>query len=222
MKLLVGLGNPGPRYANTRHNLGYDALERLVRDYGLASGGVAFSVAAELAGPGGGRSRFKGLTGDGRVGGERVFWLFPDTYMNLSGESVGAVSRFRKLEPEDVIVFHDDLDLPLGKIKMKRGGGNAGHNGLKSIQQHLGTPNFVRIRLGIGRPATREPTEKFVLNPFTQPEREAVEPGLEALSRVFQKVLKDDFAGALNDMARLLNPPPPKKEKAPPKRRRGR
>ncbi|WP_085442354.1 aminoacyl-tRNA hydrolase [Magnetofaba australis] len=195
--LLVGLGNPGAQYANTRHNLGWDAVQAMARDH-------------HLSGP---SQRFKGLFGDGSISGERVYWLLPETYMNLSGESVGEAARFYKIEPEQVIVFHDDMDLPLGKVKMKVGGGNGGHNGLKSIQQHLGTADFTRIRLGIGRPPERWDPKRFVLAPFTSDERKISEPLLEALSfDALPPLLAGDLPGAMNRLSLKLNPKPERGE----------
>ena len=188
MKLMVGLGNPGAQYRDTRHNLGWDALAAIVHHYQLSPG----------------VSRFQGRFGDGRVGEVRVAWLCPETYMNLSGQSVAAAVRFFKLEPPQVVVFHDDLDLAPGRVRMKRGGGNGGHNGLKSIQQNLGSAAFVRIRLGIGRPPPGFDTARFVLSPPPGTERDRISPVLEALPGVLPRILADDLGGALNQ---LLNPP---------------
>lgn len=188
MHLLVGLGNPGENYRHTRHNLGWDALERLAVRYRFPPGG----------------RRFQGRFGEGRVAGQRVLWQLPETYMNLSGQAVGEVVRYYKLDPLQVVVFHDDLDLALGRVRIKRGGGNAGHNGLRSIQQHLGTANFVRVRLGIGRPEAGQEVSQFVLTRFTPEERRLVEPLLEGLPEVVPLLLEDDLVAAMN---RLANPP---------------
>ncbi|MBF0135954.1 MAG: aminoacyl-tRNA hydrolase [Magnetococcus sp. DMHC-1] len=188
MRLLVGLGNPGDRYRATRHNLGWDAVLHCVRHFGWSQDG----------------SRFRGRWGGGQVDAERLFWLLPETFMNLSGESVGEAVRFYKLPPEVVIVFHDDMDLPLGKVRMKAGGGNAGHNGLKSIQQHLGTPAFVRIRLGVGRPAAGMDPVRFVLEPFTQNERDMVDALLATLPTALPFILQGDLPGAMNRLTTLL------------------
>ncbi|MBF0424233.1 MAG: aminoacyl-tRNA hydrolase [Magnetococcales bacterium] len=188
MRLLVGLGNPGERYRATRHNLGWDAVLHLARCFDLRSDG----------------NRFRGLFGGGQVAGERLFWLLPETYMNLSGEAVGEAARFYKLLPEEVVVFHDDMDLPLGKVRMKVGGGNAGHNGLRSVQQILGTPSFVRIRLGVGRPAAGMDPVRFVLEAFTTEERKVVDGLLDALPGALPAILRGDLPGAMN---RLVNPP---------------
>jgi peptidyl-tRNA hydrolase, PTH1 family len=184
--LLVGLGNPGDRYRGSRHNLGWEAIAMLIREFGLSSG----------------TSRFKGQFGDGRIGGQKVGWLIPETFMNLSGESVGAALRFFRLEPEQIVVFHDDLDLIPGRIRMKKGGGNGGHNGLKSIQQIIGSPDFIRVRLGIGRPPGRMDPAKFVLSAFNQEERGLISPLLEGLPNALPDLLAGDIPGAMN---RLLN-----------------
>jgi peptidyl-tRNA hydrolase, PTH1 family len=184
--LLVGLGNPGDRYRGSRHNLGWEALDLIIREYGLSAG----------------TARFKGEYGDGRIANQKVGWLKPATFMNLSGESVGAALGFFKLEPEQVIVFHDDLDLIPGRVRMKKGGGNGGHNGLKSIQQLIGSPDFIRIRLGIGRPSGRMDSAKFVLSRFNEEERELLQPRLEALPGTVPALLEGDLPGAMN---RLLN-----------------
>ncbi|MBF0626814.1 MAG: aminoacyl-tRNA hydrolase [Magnetococcales bacterium] len=189
MKLLVGLGNPGEQYARTRHNLGQDLLAEVVRRLALPSG----------------NKRFQGLFGDGRIDGERVFWLIPETYMNLSGESVGAAVRYFRLQPADVIVLHDDVDLALGKVRMKIGGGNGGHNGLKSIQQILGTPDFVRIRLGVGRPPPGIDTARFVLAGFTPEEHLIRNRLLEQLPKVMPRILQGDLGGAMNQLSQNLN-----------------
>ncbi|MBF0447775.1 MAG: aminoacyl-tRNA hydrolase [Magnetococcales bacterium] len=186
MHLLVGLGNPGERYRGTRHNLGWEAMALLARVFGFSSGVF----------------RFKGQFGDGRIGAKKVLWLCPDTYMNLSGESVGAAVQFFKLEPEQVIVFHDDLDLIPGRVRIKIGGGNGGHNGLKSIQQLIGSADFIRVRLGIGRPPGHMDTAKFVLAPFNQDERDLILPRLEGLPNALPALLEGDLPGAMN---RLLN-----------------
>ncbi|MBF0438679.1 MAG: aminoacyl-tRNA hydrolase [Magnetococcales bacterium] len=194
MKLLVGLGNPGEQYARTRHNLGRDLLAEVVQRFGLPKGS----------------KRFQGLFGDGRIDGERVFWLVPETYMNLSGESVGAAVRFFRLDPGQVIVFHDDVDLACGKVRMKSGGGNGGHNGLKSIQQILGSPDFIRVRLGVGRPPPGVDTARYVLSGFTPEEQVERDRLLLTIPLVVPLLLGDDLNGAMNRLtqegSKGLNP----------------
>ncbi|MBF0614153.1 MAG: aminoacyl-tRNA hydrolase [Magnetococcales bacterium] len=182
MKLLVGLGNPGTPYQHSRHNLGQDLLEAVIRQFNLSAGG----------------KRFHGQCGDGRIDGERIVWLIPETYMNLSGEAVGAAARYFRIPVEEIIVLHDDVDLACGKVRMKIGGGNGGHNGLKSIQQILGSPNFIRIRLGVGRPPAGMDTARFVLAGFT-PEEQSYRLGLlEHLPQVMPMIVRNDLNGAMN------------------------
>lgn len=185
MWLLVGLGNPGERYRTTRHNLGWDTLERVAQLWGFSSG----------------QNRFAGRCGDGRLGDYRVVWLIPETFMNLSGRSVGEAARYYKIPPEQIVVFHDDLDLALGKVRIKTGGGNGGHNGLKSIQEHLSTPGFVRIRLGLGRPAAGQDAANYVLSPFTLRERELLDPLLDGLAKEMPAVLAGNIADVLNRLS---------------------
>ncbi|MGN7612146.1 aminoacyl-tRNA hydrolase [Magnetococcales bacterium HHB-1] len=184
MKLLVGLGNPGQKYQGTRHNIGWIAMDHIIQDYALASP----------------TQRFKGRFGDGRVHHHRTFWLYPETYMNRSGESVAPAAHFYKIAHEQIFVFHDDMDLALGKIKIKTGGGNAGHNGLKSIQQSIGSANFTRIRLGIGRPPAGEAPAKFVLRPFSTAEKEIFLSRVERVSKALPLILDGDFAKASNQI----------------------
>ncbi|MEO5377571.1 MAG: aminoacyl-tRNA hydrolase [Magnetococcus sp. DMHC-6] len=183
--LLVGLGNPGERYRHTRHNLGWDALWEILRTVGI----------------GGETKRFQGFFMEGRLESHRLLALFPLTYMNLSGESVAAAVHYYKLSPGQVIVFHDDLDLALGRVRMKVGGGNAGHNGLKSIQQQLGSADFVRVRLGIGRPPASMDAARFVLAPFVSSERDIVVPILEELPRILPLILQGELVKAMNHLS---------------------
>ncbi|MBF0582602.1 MAG: aminoacyl-tRNA hydrolase [Magnetococcales bacterium] len=187
-KLLVGLGNPGEKYRDTRHNLGWHAVQQMVDYYRLRSVG----------------RRFEGHFGDGSIESSRVWWLLPETYMNLAGQSVGAAVRFFKLTPGQVIVFHDDLDLEPGRVRLKRGGGHGGHNGLKSIQQVLGSADFVRVRLGIGRPPPGMEPAHYVLAPFSSSERTTLASTLDRLPRALLFILQEDLAGAMNS---LYNPP---------------
>lgn len=179
--LIVGLGNPGPRYANTRHNFGFMALEALIarsREFGGAPrpamtsrkdlDAVSFSLPVL---PGGGFAQCLGVR--------------PLTYMNLSGRAARAACDFYKVDPAEILVIHDELDLPLGRMRLKRGGGNAGHNGLKSLTQELSTPDFYRLRLGIGRPAPGRDVAGYVLEPFSAQEWPVVQRVLpEAVSAV--------------------------------------
>lgn len=151
MKLFVGLGNPGSKYARNRHNIGFMALDEIASDHGF--------------GPW--KARFQGECTEGRLGSEKVLLLKPGTFMNRSGQSVGEAMRFYKLEPEDVIVFHDELDLAPGKCRVKQGGGHAGHNGLRSIHGHIGEA-YGRVRLGIGHPGHKDRVAGYVLHDFAK------------------------------------------------------
>ncbi len=152
MKLWVGLGNPEPGMLRHRHNIGFMAVDTIAVEHGFAPW----------------RRQFRGLTADGRIGMQRVLLLKPLTYMNDSGESVQAAAAFHKLMPEAVTVFHDELDLAPGKVRVKKGGGAAGHNGLRSIDRMLGTPEYWRVRLGIGHPGDKARVHGWVLGSFAR------------------------------------------------------
>ncbi len=159
IRAFIGLGNPGPEYSNTRHNLGFMILDELARKFGEEIGA----------------RRFSGVVGDIRIGEEKVSLLKPPTLMNRSGDSVSQFLRYFKIRPENSLVIHDDLDLPVGRLKLVRKGGAGGHKGVKSIIEVLGTENFARLKVGIGRPRFGENIEKFVLSPFYPDEREVIE-----------------------------------------------
>ncbi|WP_338550410.1 aminoacyl-tRNA hydrolase [Roseovarius phycicola] len=190
MLLFVGLGNPGEKYAKNRHNIGFMAVERLAEDHGF--------------GPW--KSKFQGRVSEGRLGTEKVLLLQPETFMNLSGQSVGESIRFYKLAPEDVTVFHDELDLAPGKCRVKQGGGHAGHNGLRSIHQHIGE-NYRRVRLGIGHPGQKDLVARYVLQDFAkadQPWREAL---LEGVSNGAAELAQGRHDRFLNAVAQKTSPP---------------
>ena len=149
MKLLTGLGNPGAQYAGHRHNIGFMALDRIAGDHGFSPW----------------RAKFQGEIAEGRFGSEKVVLLKPGTFMNESGRAVRAAVDFHKLDASDVVVFHDELDLAPGKVRLKTGGGHAGHNGLRSIHAHLG-PDYDRVRLGIGHPGHKDRVAGYVLHDF--------------------------------------------------------
>jgi PTH1 family peptidyl-tRNA hydrolase len=149
MQIFAGLGNPGGKYARHRHNVGFMAVDRIAADHGF--------------GPW--RSKFQAEICEGRLGGDKVLLMKPQSYMNLSGQAVGEAMRFYKLEPTDVTVFHDELDLAPGRVRVKRGGGHAGHNGLRSLHQHLGD-SYRRVRIGIGHPGRKELVTAYVLHDF--------------------------------------------------------
>jgi PTH1 family peptidyl-tRNA hydrolase len=165
MLLLVGLGNPGTRYAANRHNVGFMAVDAIARRHGL--------------GPW--RRRFQGVAAEGSIGPSRVLLLLPGTYMNESGRAVAEAAQFYKLGLDEIVVFHDELDLPPGKLRIKKGGGAAGHNGLRSIAEHLGN-DYRRVRIGIGHPGVKELVHAYVLNDFAKAERPWVEALCEAIA----------------------------------------
>lgn len=165
MKLLVGLGNPGAQYAFNRHNVGFMALDAIADAHQFPAW----------------RKRFSGLVSEGRLGTEKVLLLKPQTYMNESGRSAGEAMRFYKLDEKDVIVFHDELDLAPGKVRVKTGGGVAGHNGLKSLSAHIGN-DYVRVRIGIGHPGHRERVVGYVMQDFAKSDYDWLEPLLGAMA----------------------------------------
>jgi PTH1 family peptidyl-tRNA hydrolase len=195
MLLLVGLGNPGPRYTNNRHNVGYMAVDAIRRRYGFARA----------------RARFEGQTAEGTVGGEKVLALKPETFMNESGRAVAAACSFYRIPPEDVIVVHDEIDLARGKVRAKRGGGLAGHNGLRSVAAHIG-PEFRRVRLGVGHPG-KERVLGHVLHDFTATDRAWVEPMLAAVAEAFPLVIAGDEPAFMSRVAMLAPPPKPPAER---------
>ncbi len=165
MRLLVGLGNPGPKYEGHRHNIGFMAADRLVRRHDF--------------GPW--RARFQAQTADGTIGGAKLLLLKPTTFMNESGRAVGEACRFFKIAPEEVLVIYDELDLALGKLRVKQDGGHGGHNGLKSIDAHIGK-SYWRLRLGIGHPGAKEKVIGHVLGDFGKDEQPVVDRVLEAVA----------------------------------------
>ncbi len=172
VRLIVFLGNPGPSCRQTRHNAGFILCERLFPGSGGGQGGRAGS--GGRGGSGDWREKFNGLWTQAPMWGRQLFFLKPGTFMNRSGESVSALSRFHCIAPEEMIVVHDELELPLGGVSLRFGGGTAGHNGLRSIQAHAGTPDFFRLRIGISRPA-RGTVSSYVLSRFS-PEEEILLP----------------------------------------------
>lgn len=182
--LLIGLGNPGTGYAGNRHNIGFMALDRMAQDYG-------FSRAAQ---------KFGGSLAEGAIGPHKIFSFKPLGYMNVSGGPAGEAARFYKIPPEHIIAIHDDLDLPLGKLRVKRGGGHSGHNGLKSLDAHLGK-EYWRIRLGIGHPGDKDLVSDYVLSDFAKAERPTVEATLADVSDHIGLLLAGDDAGFMTKIA---------------------
>ena len=195
MLLLVGLGNPGARYARQRHNIGFLAVEAVARRHDFASW----------------RTRFASLVSEGQLGTTKVLLQKPQTYMNLSGQAVAAAARFYKLPLHDVVVCHDELDLAPGKVRIKTGGGVAGHNGLRSIAEHFGSREFRRVRFGIGHPGHKELVTGHVLGDFAAADPDWVEPLLAAFAEAAPLLAAGDDAGCMNKIALLLQPPKPER-----------
>ena len=191
MMLLVGLGNPEPRYAGHRHNLGFMALDAIARSHGLGSW----------------RSRFSSLVCEGTLGATKVMLQKPQTYVNRSGYAVAQAMRFYKLPLTDLVVIHDELDLAAGKLRVKTGGGVAGHNGLRSIAENLGTRDFRRVRVGIGHPGHKALVTGHVLGNFAADDRQWLEPLLDAMVTATPLLASGDDAGFMNKVALLVRPP---------------
>ncbi|MCO6407083.1 MULTISPECIES: aminoacyl-tRNA hydrolase [Hoeflea] len=184
MLLIAGLGNPGPQYARNRHNVGFMAVDAIARRHSFS--GFSKKFRAEIA--------------EGTLAGEKALIIKPMTFMNLSGDSVGEAMRFYKLSPADIIVIHDELDLAPGKLKLKTGGGNGGHNGLKSIDAHCGK-DYKRLRIGIGHPGHKDRVNPHVLGDFAKSDQEWLEPLLDAIADHADLIAKGDDAGFLNKIA---------------------
>lgn len=199
MKLFVGLGNPGAKYAGNRHNIGFMALDRIAADHGFSPW----------------KKAFKGLVAEGRLGPEKVLLLKPETFMNLSGEAVQSALAFHKLALADVTVFHDELDLAPGKMRLKQGGGHAGHNGLRSIHGHLGEA-YGRVRLGIGHPGHKDAVAHYVLHDFAKADQDWLDDLLRGISDGAEALAVGDGAKFSNAVAMRVNPPRPSSGQARP------
>ncbi len=193
MWLVVGLGNPGPGYEANRHNIGFMAVDRIVRRHGF---GAWRNV------------KFDGLASEGALGDERVLALKPTTYMNESGRAVGAMLRWLKIEPANLVVLHDDLDLPPGKLRTKTGGGNGGHNGLRSLDAEVGR-DYRRVRLGIGHPGDKELVLGHVLSDFAADDRAWLEPLLDTIAEAAPLLVSADEHAFANKVAVLSAPATP-------------
>ncbi len=190
MKLFAGLGNPGARYAANRHNIGFMAVERIAADHGFTPW----------------RSKFSAEISEGRLGSEKVVLLKPQSYMNRSGQPVGEAMRFYKLAPADLVVFHDELDLSPGRMRLKQGGGHAGHNGLRSIHEHIG-PDHARVRLGIGHPGHKDRVSAYVLSDFAKADADWLEALLCGISDGAKALAKGDGPSFANAVALRTSPP---------------
>lgn len=187
--LLVGLGNPGNGYAMNRHNIG-------------------FMVIDALSGPAMFKSKYKSHFAEAQLGGQRTLLLKPQTYMNLSGEAVREVATFFKIDPERIAVFHDELDLLPGQLRIKKGGGHGGHNGLKSIDAHLGTKDYWRLRLGIGHPGHKDEVSPYVLSDFSKADQNGWLPDfIGSVSKELPSFLKGDDALMMTRVNEFMKPP---------------
>ena len=195
MLLVVGLGNPGSDYAKNRHNIGFMAVDAIQRLH-------SFSPF---------RSKFQGHLADGVVGVEKVLLLKPTTFMNSSGIAVQAVINFYKIPPNEILVFHDELDLDTTKIRIKRGGGHAGHNGLRSIHTCIGS-NYGRVRFGIGHPGNKDRVTNYVLQNFDNVEMIWVAKLLNTVAEHFPRLVRGDDGGFMSKVATVMSPPKPKIE----------
>lgn len=189
MFLVVGLGNPGQTYAANRHNIGFMAVDEIVRRHGFSPW----------------RSKFQGDIADGTVNGRKVLALKPLTYMNDSGRSVLAAATFYKIPPEDIIVFHDEIDLAPGKLRVKRGGGHAGHNGLRSIHAGIGA-NYARVRMGVGHPGEKDEVKNYVLRDFAKADTAWLEPMLDGCAEFLADVLEGDDPSYMSKIAHRISP----------------
>ncbi|EET48639.1 aminoacyl-tRNA hydrolase [Thalassobium sp. R2A62] len=190
MKLFVGLGNPGAKYAHNRHNIGFMAMDQIASDHGFAPW----------------RGKFQGSVSEGTLDGEKVILLKPETFMNLSGQSVGEAMRFYKLTCDDVTVFHDELDLAPGKLRVKTAGGHAGHNGLRSIHQHI-TPEYHRVRMGIGHPGHKDAVAGYVLRDFAKAEAGWLDDVLRGVGDGAPELARGDSGKFMNAVALRVAPP---------------
>lgn len=181
MKVIVGLGNPGPEYAETRHNIGFLLVDLLAEIYKLQF-----------------RAKFQGLWAEGNVEGERIFLLKPQTFMNLSGRSVRELTNFYKILGSDLLIVHDDMDLALGKIRLREQGSAGGHNGIKSILAELGTEKFCRLKLGVSRPPKEYDPARYVLSPFAADEIVQLDEVLGRAEKATNLWIKGEIDRAMN------------------------
>ncbi|MDW3182332.1 aminoacyl-tRNA hydrolase [Roseobacter sp.] len=189
MKLIVGLGNPGAKYSKNRHNIGFMALDRIAADHGFPAW----------------KGKHQGTISEGRFGADRAVLLKPETFMNNSGQSVQAAMRFYKLEPEDVVVLHDEIDLAPGKVKHKFGGGHAGHNGLRSVHAHIG-PDYARVRLGVGHPGHKDAVPGYVLRDFAKADEDWLDDVLRGVSDGAPDLATGDAAKFMNAVGLRVSP----------------
>ena len=189
MKLVVGLGNPGREYVGTRHNIGFEVIDRLADRLAVARVGDFDRMA---------RSKFEGLTLDASLRDERLLLLKPMTYMNLSGRAVQAALGFYQLSPADVMIVLDDLALPCGKLRIRAGGSDGGHNGLRDIERALGTSEYPRLRVGIDPPPPPVPGKQYVLGRFTPEQRKLIDPAIDRASSAIVTWIEEGIPAAMN------------------------
>ena len=190
MKLFVGLGNPGAKYARHRHNIGFMAVDRIAEDHGFGAW----------------KSKFQGQISEGRLGSEKVLLLKPETFMNRSSQSVGDAMRFYKLPPTDVVVLHDEIDLAPAKVRVKSGGGHAGHNGLRSVHGHIGD-TYTRVRLGVGHPGHKDAVPGYVLHDFARADADWLENVLTGTSEGAPHLAAGEGGKFMNAVALRTAPP---------------
>lgn len=200
IKLFVGLGNPGTEYAATRHNAGFWWIDQVARQLNV-------QLVADRS--------YHGLVARTSVGGQAVWLLQPQTFMNLSGKSVATLARFFKIAPEEILVAHDELDLPAGEAKIKQGGGHAGHNGLRDIHAQLGSPDYWRLRLGIGHPGNKSEVVGWVLKKPPLDEQIGIEQAIDRAAKAFSQLAAGDMAAA-TQLIHTSKPPRPKPPRKPP------
>lgn len=188
MWLLVGLGNPGDKYASNRHNIGFHVIDEIASSFGFSDY----------------RSKFQSDMTGGRIEGQKVVLLKPQTYMNKSGQGVGKAATFYKIDPSKIIVFHDELDLNPGQMKVRLGGGLAGHNGLKSIKAHLGTGEFWRVRIGIGHPGDKNRVSGYVLSDFSKEDAQWVERLVPAIADEVELLLDSNDSDFMTRVAEAV------------------
>ena len=186
--LLIGLGNPGTKYVGNRHNVGFMAVDEVAREYSFPK----FT------------QRMGGLSAEGKIGDKKTILFKPLSFMNLSGQPAGELARFYKIPAEQVFIFHDELDVAFGKLRVKQGGGHGGHNGLKSLDSHIGQ-NYWRVRLGIGHPGVKELVSPYVLSDFTHVEKKHMEIVLKTVTQELPLLLKNNSADFMNNIARTLS-----------------
>lgn len=196
MLLIAGLGNPGQKYENNRHNVGFMAADAIARRH-------SFSPWSK---------KFSGLIAEGRIGGEKVLLLKPQTFMNLSGQSVGEAMRFHKIDISQLVVLYDELDLAPGKVRVKTGGGAGGHNGIRSIDAHCGK-EYRRVRIGIGHPGAKELVSPYVLGDFSKADREWLDPLIDAIADNADTLVSGDDNGFMTKLALLGRTDAPAAEK---------